>query len=246
METFMFASDLHGDRREKPVVQAFLRAVDEFKPKLRGFGGDIWDFRAIREGAAKDEKIHSLRKDFYAGMAFVEEYRPHFITLGNHDQRLWDLVHKNGLPKTGPMADLGEELIEKFDKLAARLKITVLPYDKRKGVYRYGGLKFLHGYSSGKDAATETARVYGNALFGHGHAIDEATEADIDGPKTARMIGCLCELDMTYNRAQTQTLRQEHGWAYGAFLGRGKTQVFQARVQGQQVIQATTLRTISL
>lgn len=244
MDTFMFASDLHGDRSEKPVVRAFFRAVDTFKPKVRGFGGDIWDFRAIREGAAKDEKIHSLREDFYAGMAFIEEYRPHFITLGNHDQRLWDLVHKNGMAKTGPLSDLGAELIEKFEKLTAKMLTTVLPYDKRKGVYVRDGLKFLHGYSSGSAAAAETARVYGNALFGHGHAIDEASEPNHDGPRTARMIGCLCDLNHTYNRAQVGTLRQEHGWAYGAFLSRNKHAIFQARVTGDQVVQADNLKLI--
>jgi len=91
METFVAAGDLHGDRQDAQAVSAFKKFVKEFDPKLRIFLGDIWDFRAIREGASKTEKFHSMEADFKAGMEFLEWYKPAVITLGNHDQRLWDL-----------------------------------------------------------------------------------------------------------------------------------------------------------
>lgn len=240
---FVSASDLHGDRKDDIAVKLFFRFVDDFKPKVRVFKGDIWDFRAIREGAAKDEKQHSMREDFKAGMKFIERYQPNVITLGNHDQRLWDLVRKNGVSRSGPLTDLAVELIEKFEKLTKKLGTIVLPYDKRKGVWSHNGLKFTHGFSQGKNAASEMASAYGNVLFGHIHAIDVASEPEHDQPRIARSVGCLCQLDMTYNRSQISTLRQQHGWAYGAFIDRSY-EVFQAAVHDAQVIYADHLKMI--
>lgn len=244
METFSFASDLHGDRQQENVVKTFYRFVDDFRPKLRIFGGDIWDFRAIRAGADKEEKMHSMKTDFDSGIEFLQRYRPQVILLGNHDQRLWDLVSKDGLRKTGPLVDYAEDLIEKFGKTAEKLDAKVLPYDKRKGVFNHRGLKFAHGFASGKGAAGEMARVYGSILFGHGHSIDEASEPG-DEVRVARMVGCLCGLDLTYNRSQLGTLRQRHGWAYGAFLDRGY-EVLQAKVEKGQVVYAAGLKTLSV
>lgn len=239
---FVSATDLHGDRSDPKAVKLFKRFVEDFRPKLRIFMGDIWDFRAIREGASKAEKMHSMRADFYAGMKFLEWYEPHVITLGNHDARLFDLVRKDGVKKSGPLTDLAIEFIQQFEKLTKG--VIVLPYDKRKGVWKHNGLKFTHGFSQGKDAATDMAKVYGNVLFGHIHTFDVATEPDHEKPRVAQSVGCLCQLNMTYNRAQTSTLRQQHGWAYGAFVGRGH-QVFQAKVEGGQVVYSDHLKVIT-
>lgn len=243
MEGFVAAADLHGDRQDEAAVSTFLRFVKDFKPKHRWFLGDIFDFRAIRMGADKEEKMHSMEADFQAGIEFLEVYRPNVITLGNHDQRLFDLVEKDGLKKSGPLVDLANILIGRFEKLTKKLGTLVLPYDKRKGVYKYAGLKGVHGFD-GLDPANMAA-IYGDSLFGHGHAIESAPAPNDEGAKVARMIGCLCRLDLSYNRAQTKTLRQQHGWAYGAFLDGRKHEVMQARVQHSQVVVADGLRVIS-
>ncbi len=242
MERFVAVSDLHGDRQDDAAVKAFKTMVDDFRPTVRIFMGDIWDLRAIRVGADKEEKMHSMKADFDAGMDFLTWFRPTAITLGNHDQRLWDLVEKDGLRKTGPLVDYAEELVGKFENLARKLKTIVLPYDKRKGVYKYNGQKFTHGFD-GLDAANMAA-IYGNVLYGHGHAIEMAPAPDSEDSRTARMVGCLCKLDLSYNRAQTKTLRQQHGWAYGAFLERNRTEIMQASVRHGQVVYADHLKLI--
>lgn len=239
MESFVSATDLHGDRADAHAVKLFKRFVDDFKPKFRLFLGDIFDFRPFRKKASEEEKRERINDDFAAGMAFLSWYRPNVITLGNHDSRMWDLLDRGG-----PLADLAEDKVAAFNRFAERHKILVLPYDKRKGVFRRNGLAFTHGFFSGKTAAAQMARVYGNVLFGHGHAIDVATEPGLS-PRTARMTGCLCQLDMDYNRAQTMTLRQEHGWAYGAFIGRDRNSVFQATVDGGQVVYADRLKVVT-
>jgi hypothetical protein len=241
METFVAVGDLHGDRQDVQAVSAFKKFVKAFRPENRIFLGDIWDFRAIREGASKTEKFHSMEEDFRAGMKFLEWYKPTVITLGNHDQRLWDLVEKEGVKKSGPLTDLAKRMVGEFDDLASGLRTIVLPYDKRRGIWKQNGLKFAHGFSAGKDAANEMARVYGNVIFGHGHSIDVASEPG-DEPRVARMVGALCRLDMSYNRAQLSTLRQQHGWAYGAFMPNNRNEIFQAHVENGEVVFAPDLR----
>lgn len=243
MESFVAVSDYHGDRRDTTAAKLFDVFVADTRPKHRLFLGDLWDFRAIRIGASKEEKMHSLRLDFDAGMNFLKGYKPSVITLGNHDQRLFDLVEKDGLKKTGPLVDLAKIFISEFEKLTKKLGTVVLPYDKRKGVWKQGGLKFVHGFD-GLDASNMAA-IYGNVLYGHGHAIESAPAPDDEAARVARMIGCVCRLDMDFARAQTRTLRQQHGWAYGAFLGPTKHEVMQARVQHQQVVYADSLKIIS-
>jgi hypothetical protein len=55
VETFVAASDFHGDRHDPAALKGFKSFVEDFKPALRWFLGDLWDFRAIRVGADADE-----------------------------------------------------------------------------------------------------------------------------------------------------------------------------------------------
>jgi hypothetical protein len=238
MKRWIVASDLHGDMQDAVGVAKFLRHVAEFRPHVRGFAGDIWDCRPLRAGASKPEKLEHLQDDFDAGMEFIEQYRPTFITLGNHDARLWDWSKG-----AGPLADYCSDLIWRFFAVAEKLKCRVIPYDKRK-VYRLAkNLAVGHGWNSGVNACREYAKCYGNILVSHGHAIDAQGAPGLQR-RTARMIGCLCRLDMDYNRAQVGTLRQSHGWAYGPILRNGNAEVFQAQIVGGKVVAANGFKVI--
>jgi hypothetical protein len=243
MTTFVAASDLHGDRQDRTSRILFDRFVQDFKPKRRFFLGDIFDFRALRSGADEDEKRHSMKDDFDAGMDFLESFRPNVVLLGNHDIRLWRTVEVDGLRKSGPLTDFATILIERFDRFVAKTNTLVLPYDKRRGVYSESGLRMVHGFD--RMAASTMATTYGNVIYGHGHAIETATAPSIT-EKTARQIGALTRLDLDYNRSQTRTLKQANGFAYGAFFGQNKHEVMQARVTGKQVVYAADLKQIAV
>lgn len=240
VEPFLIATDLHGDRQDEKAVKALKKFKAEFKPKFVAFLGDLFDFRALRTGASKEEKMHSMQADFEAGMEFLDWFKPKVITLGNHDQRLWDIVEKDGLKKSGPLVDYASLLIEEFNDFVKKNRVTVLPYGKRKGVFQYGDHKLVHGFD-GLDPA-RMAAVYGNCLYGHGHAIRSAPAPAME-TKVAKMIGFLADKDMDYNRAQTRTLDQQHGWAYGVNL-HGKLQVIQATFENNQVAYATDLKVL--
>lgn len=240
-ESFAASSDFHGDRHDPVARAAFKLFVEDYKPKHRWFLGDLFDLRALRIGADADEKLHSLQSDFDTGMEFMEEYRPDVVTLGNHDQRLWDAAEKDGLRRTGPIADLARILLAQWDKTVKKMGVRVLPYDKRKGVYRYNGLAGTHGFDHAEPA--QMAQVYGNVIYGHGHAILSAASPS-EETKVGRMIGSLALRDMVYNRAQVRTLRQQNGWAYGGFLPRNRFALQQVELIDGQFSYAKTLTTV--
>lgn len=241
VEKFVAASDFHGDRHDPQAKRAFKLFVEDYKPDLRVFLGDLWDFRALRIGADRDEKMASMKADFDAGMEFLEWYRPHVLTLGNHDQRLWDAVEKEGMRKTGPIPDYANELIDRFNILSHKLNIEILPYDKRKGVWNHKGIKGVHGFDG--MAPENMAAVYGNVLYGHGHRIEAATAPGLDN-RVARMIGCLCQKDMSYNRGQLKTLSQQHGWAYGVIERANRFGIIQAELIDGAFSYATDIKTV--
>jgi predicted phosphodiesterase len=240
-EKFVVASDYHGDRRDPGADRAFRLFVEDFAPDIKVFAGDLWDFRALRVGADRDEKMASMKADFNAGMEFLEWYRPDVLVLGNHDQRLWDAIEKEGMKKTGPIPDYAGELIVRFTDTAAKLGINVLPYDKRRGVWAYKGLKVVHGFDGMNPE--NMAAVYGNVLYGHGHRIEAASAPGLDN-RVARMIGCLCLKDMNYNRHQTKTLAQQHGWAYGVIERANRFGVMQAELIDGAFSYANEIKTV--
>lgn len=238
-EKWAACTDLHGDKRDPRAVRAFKKFVEEYRPTRRFMLGDLWDFRPFRIGADEEDRRERIKKDFDAGMEFFKWYRPEVITLGNHDIRLWDTERKGG-----PTADLAYEKIREFMAIAKKFKCRVLPYDKRKGIYRVGRMKMAHGFFDGENAARRMAQSYGSILFGHGHAIDVASTPGPE-PRAGRMIGCLCRLDFTYNRSHVGALRQRHGWAYGALFPNGKYHAFQAEMIGDQVVLAGSIKVLS-
>ena len=207
---FIVASDVHGDMQDAAACRVFFNFVQSFKPDIKVFAGDLWDFRAIRKGASEDERQESMAKDYTAGLNWLKTFRPNYFLRGNHDERLWELADSD----KGVMSDYAQSGVVEITSELAKMKCQMLPYHKRDGVLKLGSLKILHGFHCGVFAARQTALVYGSALFGHTHVIDEHSIGGLDR-RVARNIGALCKLDMDYNSRNPNTLRQAHGFAYG-------------------------------
>jgi predicted phosphodiesterase len=209
-QRFVVCSDLHGDMHDPSAVSALHKFCKHWKPELRIFAGDLWDFRAFRKGASDEEKRESMAVDFTDGMEFLREFQPRYFLRGNHDERLWDKAHD----RNGVVSDHAQKLVGELDDELRKLGTTLLPYHKRLGVLVIGHLKVLHGFSCGIYATRQTALVYGASLMGHVHTIDEHAIPGLER-RVARAIGCLCKLDMDYNSRSPNTLRQAHGFAFG-------------------------------
>lgn len=226
-ERFVCAFDLHGDHGHKPTVQAFHDFCKDFKPDARIVGGDIFDLRWLRRSASEDEKLEQVTADFQNGCAFLEKFRPSVFLWGNHDERLRDALDSNAAH--GSLKAMAEQWIGHIEDLTP--KCQHFPYDKRRGVYQYGDYKILHGYAHGIGAARKHALTYGNCIMGHVHRHDTVT---VEGHerRTCHVSGCLCVLDMGYNRATVGTLAQERGWVYGWKTKEGRLIVQHAREVG--------------
>lgn len=204
----VFVTDNHGCEQEEAAVKAFFKFLKDWKPEIRIHGGDCFDLKALRKQADGEEKRASLQLDFQMGTEFLYRLKPTVFLNGNHDQRLWDHAAKNN----GPISDLCGQCITQLEKDLKKLNCKVhLPYDKRKGIYTLGHLKAAHGYCLGVNAAREMARTYGTVMFGHNHTSQQVA---VEGLETRIGFGsgCLCDLNMDFQRASVKTLAHNHGW----------------------------------
>ena len=219
---FIFASDNHGDMASPDAIKALKYFMREFKPDVRIHGGDCFDLRCLRRGAGDDEQHEDLRADIDAGLDFMASFRPTHWLRGNHDERIVDAINSPN-PVMRRFASLAwEEIMDVVGKA------QVLPYCKRRGVLKIGSLHFVHGFTSGMYAAKKLAEIYGNVLGGHTHACDAYSIPGLE-PRIGRCCGSLCALDLPYNRAHLNTLRQSHGFAYGLIYPNGDHRVYQAQ-----------------
>ena len=226
---FVVASDPHGDQVDAETASALFSFIADFRPQIRVHAGDAWDFRNLRRGASDDEKAHSLEDDWQAGSDFMRRFfdggtQNHFLR-GNHDERLWKFAES----ATGLLRDYAHDGIKRVEKLVAKSRAKMLPYDSRQGVLKLGDTAIIHGYAAGIGAARKHALVYRRSLFGHTHNCDVAVAESCDGASEARGIGACCKLDMGYNQHQIGKLRHQNAWCYGLLFPDGTTQINHAK-----------------
>jgi hypothetical protein len=228
--------DIHGINQDRSTNRAFFRFVEQWKPHYRICGGDVWDFKQLRKKADAYEKRDSMAQDVAEGQLWLTTFAPTAFLRGNHDERLWDLANES----EGIVADYAKLGVKRLEELVASLGCRMFPYNKREGVLHLGSLKFIHGYYTGVTAARRTAFVYGSVVMGHGHGIQSATIEGIE-PRAGFMCGCLCKVELQYNRAQPGTLSWENGWCFGVVNERtGSFQYWQARkIDGKWIVPTT-------
>jgi predicted phosphodiesterase len=235
---WIYASDLHGDMQQGDVVKELYEFTKKFKPDVKIFGGDLFDFRAIRRGASATERADSMALDVELGLDFLNNWRPHVFLRGNHDERLWDTAK---YADDGLVRDHAQDGVRSITTKCKLIKCKMLPYNVNTGVYRLGKLSFIHGFHAGIFATKRHAEVFadqgGATIHGHTHSIQQCN-IPRHGGATGYGAGCLCRLDMEYNRHFTARLSHEHGWCYG-FATKNDFQVFQARKMGERCVYAT-------
>lgn len=237
---FVFATDIHGEHQNTKANNALFKFVDLFKPDIRICGGDVWNMGPLRKRATESEKQCSMKRDIAEGALWLERFKPHYFIRGNHDERIYDLANE----ARGVLKDYADECVEDIDALMKKLRCRMLPYHKRDGILKLGHLHFGHGFKCGINAAREQARTYHNIAVGHGHGIQMQSIEGLEH-RCGWMVGCLCDLDQTYNRAHTGALVHEHGWGYGMInLKTGAFTFLQARKAGKEWLLATELVTL--
>ena len=223
---FVFATDLHGDRQNEAVVKVLHQVTKEFKPDIRIFGGDLFDFRPLRRGASAEEQCESMQTDWNAGVEFLHAWKPTHLLMGNHDDRLFELSENSS---AGIKADYARKLCGELENNLRKLRCEWRPYHKRHGVFSFGRLNFLHGFHHGVYAARQHSSIYGSCVFGHVHAFDVHTFGTFNERKAAYACGGLLEVDQEYNKRNTSSLRHENGFYLGLIHPDGSFTVQEGR-----------------
>ncbi len=238
-ETFVYASDNHGDQADPDAITKFHEFCADYNPTHRIHGGDLFDLRPLRRGASADERAERIELDVTAGEIFLETYRPDTFLLGNHDIRLWEGIHSNcGLTGTCCLQMLKKLQGEVDDKplIGGILKKVgvkrVLPYHRQQGIYSLGDLNMIHGYRATMYPAKSHSENYGpSVLCGHVHKYDVHTPRHYNGG-LSMSAPCLADLDMKYLDRCVAALAHDNGWVFGVVNNRtGKFEMWAVRRQ---------------
>ena len=228
---FMAVGDNHG-WHACPIA---LKKVKEFKaswkPDYRIHLGDVWDFTPLRSKASQDERAEGIGVDFQDGWAFLNEYQPTHLTLGNHDDRIWMNMEHGA---DGVLRETCHKLAKECEAEFKKRKIAFVPY--HVGSYlrlNEGGPKLIHGFRSTTYPAKAHHENWGSCLHGHCHTADQYTARHIDGGKSFS-VPCLADLKkLTYSDRQPAKLGHRNGFLYGVINSRtGAWQAWQVVKDG--------------
>lgn len=210
---FLVAGDNHGGLVDKTAVKILTNFAAQWKPDYRVHLGDLWDFSPLRRGASQEEKADGISDDFIAGLEFMDVFKPHFLTLGNHDDRVFQLAQHCA---DGMLRERCEELTVVIRRELEKRKVQTVTYKVGSHIkLPEGGPKFIHGFRSTVFPAKAHFENWGSVIHGHCHKPDEHTARHVDGGK-AYSVGCLADLSkLTYSDRQPAKLGHRQGFLYG-------------------------------
>lgn len=212
MKRFTCITDTHGDLEHKPTTRALLEFCKTYKPEVRLHLGDAFDLRALRNGASDEEKAEGVAADIEAGLTFLRAYRPTVFMFGNHDFRA---VERATHCADGMLREHCRLLLDKIMDEFAAMGTKVYPYDMERGVHRWGGVNWLHGYHANMHAAAMAGRVYGPCFMGHVHTRQVVQIRRLGGGEAVTLP---CGMDIKradYARRRLATLAWCNGFAWG-------------------------------
>lgn len=196
------------------AIKKFLRFVEDWKPHYRIHLGDLWDFSPLRRGASQEEKADGIADDYVMGMEFLDQYRPQFLTLGNHDDRIWQIARHS---KDGILREHCQNLVNASEAEFSKRKIQTLTYKVGQSLRMpEGGPKLIHGFRS---SAVSPAKLHyhdwGPVIHGHVHKPDYYQATHDDG-HAAHSVGCLGDIEqMSYADRYPSKMGWRQGFAYG-------------------------------
>ena len=210
---FLVCCDNHGGLVSDEAVSKLLKFSADWKPDYRIHLGDVWDFSPLRRGASQEEKADGIAADFTAGLKFLDQFKPHYLTLGNHDDRVFQ--HASHCAD-GILRERCDDLAQTIEREFKKRKIQWCEYKVSQFLRMpEGGPKLIHGFRSTVYPAKAHYDNWGECLHGHCHTSDEHSARHIDGGK-AFSVGCLADLDkLTYSDRQPAKLGHRNGFLYG-------------------------------
>ncbi len=210
---FVVCGDSHGNLVCEDSKKKFFDFVSDWKPHYRIHLGDFIDAPSLRRGCSIEERALGISDDFNAGIQFLREYKPHYLTLGNHDDRIW--LHSTHCAD-GILKEHCSKLASAAESEFSRLKIKWVPYHVSKYLMLpEGGPKLIHGFRATMYPAKSHFENWGPSICGHVHKPDTYIARHIDG-QASYSVGCLANIDlMSYADRTPAKLAWRQGWLYG-------------------------------
>jgi len=210
-EKSIFLADTHGDLVCPKAVKVVKQFIEDWQPKHRVHLGDVWDFRSLRKGASPEERMEGISYDYSCGMELLDWFRPNFLTMGNHDFRLWRAAQESS---NGILADLCAVKAQDTEDELRKMRIKWVPWRVTERL-KIGKLTLIHGFLSSMHPAKAHHERFGSCIFGHVHSPSDYEARHIDNG-SAHAVGTLAQIDkMTYADAHPAKLGWRQGFAYG-------------------------------
>ena len=208
--------DNHGHLACDDTLDAIMEGVSRYKPKVRVHLGDNWDMTCLRKGIENGSKeaIDNLREDMDAGIKWIRRYRPTHFLFGNHEWRVYDLLHNtDSMSKARKAQDVIDEMKRELRAVGCRV---IKPYDVRDCKITIEGIDFIHGMSHGKNALLQDQATYGTPghgfAMGHLHHEEQLNYQHIEGG-AAFLCGCAMDISLAnYALRRSATLRWQNGF----------------------------------
>ena len=153
-----------------------------------------------------------VKSDIRAGLRFLKAFKPHGITWGNHDHRLWLLADSQ---RQGLKYDYARQLRNELENTTKRMRIETREYDVRRGWLEVAPGRLLgHGYKCGINPARAHTQHFGSCITGHVHSFDYWRQDSLVGEESF-VSGCGCQIEQEYNRTHARRLKHEIGFLFG-------------------------------
>jgi hypothetical protein len=213
--------DNHGHLACDDTLDAIMEGVARYKPKggnrqYRVHLGDNWDMTCLRKGIEHNSKeaIDNLREDLDAGIQWIRRYKPTHFLFGNHEWRVFELLHNtDSMSKARKAQDVIDEMKRELRAVGCKV---IKPYDVRDCRVSIEGIDFIHGMSHGKNALLQDQATYGTPghgfAMGHLHREEQLNYQHIEGG-AAFLCGCAMDISLAnYALRRSGTLRWQNGF----------------------------------
>jgi predicted phosphodiesterase len=217
--------DNHGNHSDPDTLDAILRFSKAFRPTVRIHLGDNWDLASLRKGVSKGEKEasgHDLMEDVDAGCDWVRKYAPTHFLMGNHEQRVRDMMHNtDSITRLESIKDIDRKMRKAIRQSGCKV---IKDYNTTDNYIDIGPITFVHG--RGSDPLRSAYRVNSGrgraVVMGHYHRAEQMNLERLGGG-CVWVNGCACDLDMQYAEITYSRLRWQH--SFMAFIVKGENYI---------------------
>lgn len=211
-EKAIFMGCSHGELVDRKAVKVFQRFMADWNPKHRVHLGDIWDFAALRNGASAEERKIGIKYDYNCGLELLDWYQPQYLTLGNHDDRIWEGANRKS---DGPLSEALRDLCDDAESEFRKRRIQWIPYDVDCTLkLPCGGPEIFHGFQSTIYPARSAYDAFGSSISAHCH-VPTTYQARNIKKDMAMTVGTMADLKkLTYAKRHTAKLGWRNSFAY--------------------------------